>query len=202
MKTAEAYAELRQLDRPVFTTREAAALWRGEQTSASRRLGRLENAGLVRRIQRGLWALDPEVDPRVVGPYLTAPLPSYVSLFSALAEHGMIEQIPRQISLVSLARPRRILTSLGVYAVHQLAPELFGGFAGTERGGYVARPEKALFDLVYVRAAAGSRAYLPELSLPADFDRGELGHWSERIANQRLRTLVARRLRELLREAV
>ncbi|HMC49442.1 MAG TPA: hypothetical protein VKH20_02265, partial [Solirubrobacterales bacterium] len=34
-------------------------------------------------------------------PYLTSPLPSYISLFSALAEHEMIEQIPRQISLVA-----------------------------------------------------------------------------------------------------
>ena len=65
----------------------------------------------------------------------------------------------------------------------------------------MARPEKALFDLVYVRAAAGSRAYLPELSLPADFDRGELSGWSERIESRRLRTLVSRRLRELLRDA-
>jgi predicted transcriptional regulator of viral defense system len=201
MKATEAYAELRRMERPVFTTREAAARWRSEQTSASRRLGSLERVGLVRRIQRGLWALDPEIEPRVVGPYLTAPLPSYVSLFSALAEHGMIEQLPRQISLVSLARPRRIVTRLGVYVVHQLAPELFGGFRGTERSGYLARPEKALFDLVYVRAAAASRAYLPELSLPGDFDRGELNGWTERIENQRLRTLVARRLRELLREA-
>ncbi len=84
--------------------------------------------------------------------------------------------------------------------VHQLAPELFGGFAGCERGGHLARPEKALFDLVYVRAAAAGKAYLPELSLPRDFDRGELSRWSERIENQRLRTLVGRRLRELLRE--
>jgi predicted transcriptional regulator of viral defense system len=202
MKPAQAYAELRRLGSPVFTTREAAALWRGEQTSASRRLGKLEEAGLVRRIQRGLWALDPEIEPRVVGPYLTAPSPSYISMFSALAEHGMIEQIPRQISLASLGRPRRISTSLGAYVVHQIAPELFGGFAGSERSGYLARPEKALFDLVYVRAAAASKAYLPELSLPRHFDRGELSRWGERIENQRLRTLVGRRLRELLRETV
>jgi predicted transcriptional regulator of viral defense system len=198
MKAVEAYGELRRLDRPVFTTREAAALWRSEQTSASRRLGRLERAGLLRRVQRGLWALDPEIDPGLVGPYLTAPLPSYVSLFSALAEQGMIEQVPRQISLVSPARPRRIVTSLGIYVVHRLAPELFGGFQGSERSGYLAKPEKALFDLVYIRAAAGSRAHLPELSLPAGFDRRELDHWCERIESGRLRTLVSRRLRELL----
>jgi len=200
--SVEAYADLRQLGRPVFTTREAAALWRDEQTSASRRLGRFEKAGLTRRVQRGLWTLDSEIEPRVAAPYLTAPLPSYVSLFSALADHGMIEQLPRQISLVSLGRPRRIVTGLGVYVVHQLAPALFGGFEGSDRSGYLAQPEKALFDLVYVRAAAGSRAYLPELSLPADFDRRELTRWSDRIADRRLRTMVSRRLRELLREAV
>lgn len=202
MRSAEAYAEVRRLDRPIFTTREAAALWRDEQTSASRRLGRFEKAGLTRRIQRGLWTLEPEIEPRVAAPYLTAPFPSYVSLFSALAEHGMIEQLPRQISLVSLGRPRRIPTSLGVYVVHQIAPALFGGFEGSGRSGYLAQPEKALFDLVYVRAAAGSRAHLPELSLPPGFDRGELTRWSDRIEDKRLRTMVARRLRELLREAV
>lgn len=202
MKPVDAYAELRRLAQPVFTTREAAALWRCRQTSASRRLASLEETGLVRRIQRGLWALDPEIDPGMVGPYLTAPLPSYVSLFSALARHAMIEQIPRQISIASTARPRRIVTSLGVYVVHQLAPPLFGGFEGTERSGFLARPEKALFDLVYVRAAAGSRAHLPEFSLPRRFDRSELDNWSGRIEDRRLRTLVTRRLRELLNEVV
>jgi|SRR5436305_10136982 len=75
MKGADAYAQLRQLDRPVFTTREAAALWRSEQTSASRRLGRLGEAGLVLRIQRGLWAVDPEIEPRVLGPLPDEPAP-------------------------------------------------------------------------------------------------------------------------------
>lgn len=201
MKTADAYAQLRRMGRPVFTTREAGALWRSEQTSSSRRLGGLEKAGLVQRIQRGLWTLDPEIDPRVVGPYLTAPLPAYVSLFSALAEHGMVEQIPRQISLASLARPRRILTTLGVFTVHQLTPELFGGFEGTERSGFVATPEKALFDLVYVRAAAGSRAHLPELYLPQSFNPGELEHWGDRIQSPRLRTIIRRHLSKLLETA-
>jgi predicted transcriptional regulator of viral defense system len=198
VKTADAYAQLRELDVPVFTTREANALWHSEQTSSSRRLGRLEEAGLVRRIQRGLWTLDPKLDPRVVGPYLTAPLPAYISLFSALAEHGMVEQIPRQIYLASVGRPRRIVTILGIYVVHQLTPELFGGFEGTEGRGFLATPEKALFDLVYVRAATGSRAHLPELHLSESFDRGEIERWTQRIRSPRLRTIVRGHLSELL----
>lgn len=198
MKPADAYAELRRLGRPVLSTREAAALWGSEQTAASRRLASLADAGLVLRVRKGLWALDSEIEPFSLGPYLTAPLPSYVSLWSALADHGMIEQVPRQISLVSLARTRRIVTALGTYVVHRLTPGLFGGYTHTERG-YLASAEKALFDLVYIRTAAGTRARPPELSLPADFDRTALDHWIARIESPRLRTLVTRRLRDLLR---
>lgn len=200
MKVADAYAELRRLGRPVLSTREAAALWRSEQTTTSRRLASLADAGLVLRIRRGLWAVDRTIEPFSLGPYLTAPLPAYVSLWSALADHGMIDQIPRQISLISLARPRRIVTTLGTYVVHQLTPELFGGYTHTERG-YLASAEKALFDLVYVRAAAGTRAHPPELSLPGNFDRANLNPWIDRIESPRLRTLVTRRLRDLLLEA-
>lgn len=200
MKAADAYAELRRLGRPVLSTREAAALWGSEQTAASRRLASLADAGLMLRIRRGLWALDSEIEPFALAPYLTAPLPSYVSLWSALADHGVIEQVPRQVSLVSLARPRRIVTTLGTYVVHQLTPELFGGYTHTERG-YLASAEKALFDLVYVRAAAGTRASPPELSLPVDFNRTVIDQWIVRIESPRLRTLVGRRLRDLLREA-
>jgi predicted transcriptional regulator of viral defense system len=202
VKAADAYAELRRLGRPVLSTREAAALWGSEQTAASRRLASLAGAGLVLRVRKGLWTLDSEIEPFALGPYLTAPLPSYVSLWSALADHGMIEQVPRQISLISLARPRRIVTiTLGTYFVHQITPELFGGYAHTERG-YLASAEKALFDLVYVRSAAGTRAHPPELSLPEDFDRAKLDPWIDRIESSRLRTLVTRRLREVLDRSV
>ena len=200
MKPLEAYAELLRLGRDAISTREASALWRCEQTTTSRRLASLADAGLVLRIRRGLWAVDRAIEPFALGPYLTAPLPAYVSLWSALADHGMIEQVPRQISLISLARPRRIVTTLGTYVVHQLTPELFGGYTHTERG-YMAGAEKALFDLVYVRTAAGTRAHPPELSLPEGFDRANLALWIDSIESPRLRTLVGRRLRDLLREA-
>jgi hypothetical protein len=61
--------------------------------------------------------------------------------------------------------------------------------------------EKALFDTVYIRAAAGTRAFFPELSLPSDFDPAQLDWWSARIKGARLRTLVSRRLAEALKRA-
>jgi hypothetical protein len=80
-------------------------------------------------------------------------------------------------------------------------PQLFAGFDGSPQKGYLALPDKALFDLVYVRAAAGRRAYFPELHLPDDFDRERLSGWTERISSARLRTIVDRRLREAVRQS-
>jgi len=139
-------------------------------TNASRILRSLEEAGLIRRIRRGLWALDPDVDAFVVAPYLTAPFPAYVSFWSALARHDMIEQIPRSIFVASLDRTRSAITPVGTFSIHHIAPGLFTGLDGTPDSGYFATPEKALFDTVYVRAPRGGRVYFPELSLPADFD--------------------------------
>jgi len=110
----------------------------------------------------------------------------------------MIEQIPRRIWVASPARSRVIETAIGVYEIHRLAPELFAGFSGSVERGCMAEPEKALFDAVYVRSAAGSRAYFPELSLPPGFDPARACGWVERIASPRLRTLVSRRLHEAL----
>jgi predicted transcriptional regulator of viral defense system len=201
MRATDAYSDLLRMNRPIVTTREAAARWQAEQRTTSHRLRALEEAGLVRRLRRGLWALDPDIESFVVAPFLTAPFPAYVSFWSALSHHGIIEQIPRQISVASLDRARRISTTAGTYAIHHLAPELFGGYHGSEETGYLATAEKALFDAVYVRAAAGSRAFLTELSFPQNFDHDQIKKWTGRIESSRLRTLVSRRLCEVLGQA-
>jgi predicted transcriptional regulator of viral defense system len=201
MKAVEAYAELARMERPVLSTREAATRWGTERVTAGRRLRAMESAGLARHLRRGLWTLEPNLEPFALPPFLTTPYPAYISFSSALARHGLIDQIPRQVSVASLDRARTIETSLGTYEIHHLGAEVFGGYEGSERGGYVATAEKALFDAIYVRAAAGSRAYFPELSLPAGFDRDELRRWIERIESKRLRTIVTRRVREVLASA-
>jgi predicted transcriptional regulator of viral defense system len=201
MTVAGAYADLRRLDRPIVTTREAAARWGTAGRAAGQRLRTMEQAGLVLHLRRGLWALDPQIDPFVVPPFLTAPLPAYVSFWSALSKHGLIEQIPRRVTVASLGRSRQVETAVGTYEIHHLAAELFTGFRGSEQEGYLAGAEKALFDAVYVRAAAGSQAFFPELSLPSDFDDSALAEWTERITGRRLRTIVSRRLEQVLRGA-
>jgi predicted transcriptional regulator of viral defense system len=156
---------------------------------------------LVRRVRHGLWALDPDVELIVVAPYLTAPHPAYVSFWSALARHGMIEQIPAQTFVASLERTKKVQTSLGPFSIHRLSPELFFGFYGSPERGYLATPEKALFDSVYIRAPRGGRAYFPELSLPASFDRSKLDEWVKKIPRPGMRTIVKRGLEAAVAQA-
>jgi predicted transcriptional regulator of viral defense system len=199
VRAADAYSELQRLGQPIIETRAAAARLGASVSSASHILRSLEQAGLARRVRHGLWALEPGVDPFVAAPFLTAPFPAYVSFWSALDRHGMIEQIPRQVTVASLDRTRRVTTTMGTYSIHHLAPEVFGGYQGTEETGYLATPEKALFDTVYIRAPRGKRTFFPELSLPEGFDDAELERWTERIPSQRVRTVVARGIEEAIR---
>ncbi len=201
MRTTEAYGELLAVGRPVIETREAAARLRTSPNAASKMLRATERAGLVRQIQKGLWALDRHTPPIVIAPYLTAPYPAYVSLWSALARHGVIEQIPARIDVASLDRTRLVNTHFGMFAIHHIASEVFTGFEGSPEAGYVASAEKALFDMVYVGAPRGGVVRFPELTLPEGFDRGLLEQWTELITRSRLRTIVRRGLQAALDQA-
>ena len=132
---------------------------------------------------------------------LTAPLPSYVSLQTALYRHGMIEQIPERIYAVSLARSRVFTTPLGTASIHHVAAGFFTGFETEGRDGLcIATPEKALVDLAYF-GPARSRLFaaLPELELPGRFNVNHARGFLALIAGLRRRTFVTRRLDALLR---
>jgi predicted transcriptional regulator of viral defense system len=198
VKSTDAFGDLLRMRQLIIETREAAVRLGVSTSRASQLLHSLEQSGLVRRLCRGLWTLRPDIDPFSVPPYLTAPFPAYVSFWSALARHGIIEQVPRQIFVSSLDRTRRVTTTVGTYSIHHLAPELFGGFEDSEKGVYLATPEKALFDTVYLRAPRGGQVLLPELEFPDGFQEKKLNEWISRIARPRLRTLVSRGLDQAL----
>lgn len=196
------FATLSRLGQTV-TTGEAAAALDVSVSQASRLLRTLEAQNLARHVRYGLWIVGSDsVDPRALVEEITRPYPAYVSFASALNAHGMIDQMPREISVASLDSARRVETELGTYSIHHVPPVLFGGWV--ERDGVkLARPEKAIFDLAYISAVHDGRPRrVPELELPAGFDRGELDRWLSRIESPRVRTLTSRGLRYALSRAV
>jgi predicted transcriptional regulator of viral defense system len=200
MNAAAALARLRALRKPVVTTDDAALVLGAERSAATHTLRRLATAGLVKRIRHGLWATDLHLDPLLLPEYLTAPFPSYVSLQSALFFHGMVSQIPNVIYVASLARTRKVRTSVGTFSIHRLTPSFFGGYEIVKTSGvHLATPEKALLDTLYL-APARSRlfAHLPEVELPERFDHDRIRYWVRRIPAGPRRTSVEQRLDALL----
>ena len=200
MRLIDAHARLLKLGMPAFETCDAAALLGLANAHASKLLARLSLSGHVVRLRRGLWAFPDRVERLALPGYVTAPLPSYVSLQSALYHHGMIGQIPEVIYAVSLARTCRRKTPLGTLSIHRLAPGFFFGFEPAGRTGYgLATPEKALLDVLYLSPArSGLFAALPEVELPRGFSRRRAREMISRIPSAGRRRLVARRFEALL----
>lgn len=192
-------------DTPVFTTSEVAEAADVHLSSASARLRQLaDDEGMI-RVRRGLWALPnhPDFSPYAVVPHLFDEDESgYVSLLSALHLHGMIEQIPQAVHIVTTRQRPDLSTPVGTYEFHKIQPELYGGYVPYDRmwSFQIARPEKALFDICYLAQRKGNRfSHLPELVLSDDFDREKFSRWVDRISYDRLRIAVRRQARGVLK---
>lgn len=200
MRLVDALASLGGMEDPIFETGDAAVRLGLSNTHASATLARLAAARHLVRLRRGLWALPGRVDPLTLPARLTAPLPSYVSLQSALYLHGMISQVPVVTYAVSLARARRFSTPLGTISVHHVAPSFFFGYEDTgQTGVLMASPEKALVDFLYLGPARSKlfRA-LPEVELPRGFSARRARAITERIEFPRRRVMVVRSLARIL----
>jgi predicted transcriptional regulator of viral defense system len=203
MNGPEALSILRRLGVPAIDTADAMAALGLSPAAASRMLTRLARVGLIRSVRHGTWWVEDTLDILRLPEYLSAPLPSYVSLQTALHRLGLIEQIPEVVYAVSLARTQRVKTKVGTFSFHHVAPEVFGGYTETERGAKIATAEKALFDFAYL-SSGRSRLFtsLPELELPRGFRHKELLRWLAKIPSGRSRTLTKQKLDALLAKAI
>ncbi|MCJ7531872.1 MAG: hypothetical protein MUO64_12680 [Anaerolineales bacterium] len=158
-------------DAPVF---ESALLLAGdvEPTQVYLQLSRWTANGRIYQLRRGLYALAPPFQKVKPHPFVIANhmvRVSYVSCQSALAHYGLIpEYVPTTVS-VTTARPTRWETPLGVYEYHHIKPSLSRGYRLTDLGGgqqaFVATPEKALLDWIYLQPGSDSPAFIRELRL-------------------------------------
>lgn len=158
-------------DEPVF---ETGLLLAGDVNPANvrRQLSRWVKAGRLFQLRRGLYVLAPPFQKVRPHTFLLANRlkpSSYVSLQSALAFYSLIPEAVPLTTSVTTARPARWQTALGSYLFRHITHELFFGYGRAEvspdQWAFVAWPEKALLDLVYLQPGGDSPHYLQELRL-------------------------------------
>jgi predicted transcriptional regulator of viral defense system len=195
----EALSTIESLGHPFFETKDVSALLGVDGGNANKIATRLAQSGQVVRLARGRWALPGKVSKLAVPQHLTAPYPAYISLQSALYQHGLLSQIPVVTYAVSLARTRRYETPLGVFSIHHVASDFFFGFEPDASGtAMIATPEKALVDVFYLSPTRTRLfAALPELDIPKDFSWPMAARMVQRIDGKGRRKLVQDKLAHL-----
>ncbi len=195
-------AHIAALGRSVFAARELAGVSGRSASVVSQGLAFLARQGLAVKVGHGVWAAGGAMpSPYAVIPYLLPRQRAYVSFTSALHLHGIIEQIPQVITLASVAHTKEITTNAGTFAVHHIAPAFFKGFSWREAGGFfIAEPEKALVDCLYVSAFRERRySHFPELYFPAAFSFKKAAAWAAFIKSGAALKYVLKRLAKIER---
>ena len=158
-------------DEPLF---ETGLLLAGAVDPADlrRQLSRWTRAGRVQQLRRGLYALAPPWRRATPHPFLVANRlapGSYVSGLSALAHAHAIPEYVAEVTSVTPGRPRNRDTPCGRYSFRHLKPELLSGYRQEDLGrgqrAFIAFPEKALLDIVYLQPGGDDAAYLRELRI-------------------------------------
>ncbi len=121
------------------------------------RVTKLLAAGDLIRIKKGIY-----IDPHSRFPYSKEILanlmygPSYVSLEYALRHHNLIPEAVRVVTSVTTGRKKRYRTPVGDFDYAHIPQRFFSPGAeyysiDDTRGYMIASPEKAIFDMLYLR---------------------------------------------------
>lgn len=197
MRTSDLLATLRSLGQPYFQTRDAAAAAKISTAYANMALKRLAAQGLLIHLTQGRWAF-PGIAPMVAAQAVSTPFPMYVSFFSALYHHGLIEQIPSVVYAATLGRSRRVATPVATISLHHLTPAFFIGFDASAAPAPMASPEKALVDTLYLFPARSQLfRSLPEIEFPRSFRWTAAHRFAQAIPGQSRKSMVLTRLQAL-----
>ena len=171
------YQRLLEIDKPFFSHEDVADILGIKKESAAVLCSRYVKKGLLTRLKRDLY-MRTEALARLttVDLYRIANLlqvPSYVSLMSALSYYGVSSQVQRSfVESVSIKRSKAIERGGASFRYFKVRAALYGGFV-KDQGVFIATPEKAMLDALYL--ASMGRYSLDASSLDLDkLDRAAL----------------------------
>ncbi len=126
-----------------------------ELKSANKKVTWLEKQGVIIRLKRGLYVVNPEHSGKTLSSELIANhlyTPSYISMSTALRYYGLIPEAVYVHQSMTVKHPRSFQTPVGSYDYKYISREAFSiGVRSMHKGDYaflIASPEKALCDLI------------------------------------------------------
>lgn len=182
--------KLTETGQPYFTTTDLGKILDVSQQSLSVTLNRLVKDGVLIRLKRGVY--QPVFQDRKLEKVANELYyPSYLSFESALSRYGILSQTPYVLTFATSKPSKRLNLGDKEVEYRQLKKEYFFGYI-LENGIYVAEPEKALLDHLYMISRGLSADQISELSL-IGLDKNKLIKYSRKFPS-----LVQSQVKELI----
>ncbi len=180
-------------DLPTFTVRFLSA--GGNLSQIRLQINRWVKDGKIIRLHKGLYTL--------AEPYRKVPCElfsiannlnraSYIGLHSALSWYGMIPEFVPAVTSITTGRPQTIQTPLGRFEFRHISKKYFWGYQQAElkfgQTVFIAHPEKALLDLIYLTGGGDDSEFIKELRLQnfERINRAVLREFAERFQSPKL----------------
>lgn len=161
MKTLEFLKTIEKIDKSYFTVSDLEKITGLKRESLLIFLTRLVKKELIVRLKKGLYAKSGLQIEEIASQLYQ---PSYLSFESALSKYGILSQIPYSLMFATTRRTKKEMLAGTKVEYHQLKKELFFGFK--KKGNiFIAEPEKAFLDQLYLASKGQTLLNTDELSL-------------------------------------
>lgn len=169
---------LTSLNKAYFTSADLEKITGLAKNSLKVAIYRLVKKGLLAKIKRGVFQLAfSPVDVKKIANQLY--YPSYLSFESALSQYGILSQIPYAETFATPKRSKKITLWETQVEYRQLQKELFFGYV-LANGIYIAEPEKAILDQLYLVSRGKTVVNIEELDL-RDIDKKKLDFYAKKF---------------------
>ncbi len=161
-----------------------------------RQLADWVRVGKIVQLRRGLYTAAQPYQPEQPHSYVIANhlvRGSYISLHTALSYFDLIPEHVAVVTSVTTGRPGTWRNLYGHFSFQHIQPALFFGFQYRQvtktQWAYVATPEKALLDLIYLTPDADNADYIRALRLQNldQLDTGQLRACAEQVGKPKLK---------------
>lgn len=174
--------KIKKIEKDFFTLADLRKIWEGEKASLKVILSRMIKRGKLKRIERNFYIL-PEKILELEKIANEIYFPSYLSFESALSKYGILSQIPYALTFATPLKTKKIQVDNILIEYRKIKRELFFGFR-LKGGIYIAEPEKALADTIYLSSLGKLKINFEEL----DFSKIKKKRFLELIKRFPLKT--------------
>lgn len=148
MKTIELIKSLERFNKLFYSVTDLEKLTGLSKDSLYVTIKRWVDSGILERVSKGIYrpfTASPSIEKIAASLYM----PNYLSFESALSRYSVLNLVPYTLTFATTRKTKRLTVEGRDVEFRQIKKELFWGYE-MQGGIYIAKPEKAFLDLVYL----------------------------------------------------